>query len=271
MAKMEYESEAQKKEKKKKLTDLEVMRRMFSVYADEANYRVSQLITSETESAALHNAFKRASKKSREEFEAAEDEQEGSGRLFSVTDKKDFRSLRAEVNRINAFLAESSSDVKIASYENRAFDAYKKHGLSFHNQVDNEFKNDGVRFRGYDQDRIKLALSIYRKIEETGASLIYGVNGKGGFGSDNIFNMIFDEIEGYTTDMPQSTVDRMEENAIASANAALTAFRHSDMYGFLKGSPKSSRKEQNVISSLAKSTNVKDFIARNPWIKERSW
>lgn len=269
---MKYESKAQKKQKERKPSELEIMRRMFNVYAQEANERISQLRESGVESVALHNAWKNLSWQRRAKFEAAEEEQEGSGRFFSVTDKKDFRSLQREVALINSFLAESSSEVKVASYESNAYDAYKKHGLSFHNQTDDSFKDDGVRFRGYDQDRIKLALEIYRRIEETGASVIYGVNGKGGFGSDNLFNLIFDEIEGYTPGASESQVEKIKANAIATGSAAIEDFRHSEMYGFLKGSPKSRKKEQNIVSSLARSSSTKEFFKKNKkWIKEREW
>lgn len=272
MAKMNYESKAQKQQKQKPPTELEIMRRMFNVYAQEANERISQLRESGTESVALHNAWKRLSWQRKAAFEQAEEEQEGSGRFFSVMDKKDFRSLQREVARINAFLSESSSDVKVASYENRAFEAYQKHGLSFHNQVDEGFKEDGIRFRGYDQDKIKFALEIYRRIEETGAAVIYGVNGKGGFGSDNLFNLIFDEIEGYNPSKPEDVINKMKENVIATGQAALTDFRHSDMYGFLKGAPKSRKQDQNIVSSLAKSSSTKEFIEKNKnWISEREW
>ena len=268
---MDYESKAQKQQKKKKPTDLEIMRRMFNVYAQEANERVSQLRESGVESIALHNAWSKMSLQKKKSFEEAEEVQEGSGRMFSVLDKKDFRSLQREVARINSFLSESSSDVNVATYENKAFEAYQKHGLSFHNQVDNSFKEDGIRFRGYDQDKIKFALEIYRRIEETGAAVIYGVNGKGGFGSDNLFNLIFDEIEGYSPNNPEEAIDRMRENVIATGQAAIDNYRHNEMYGFLKGAPKSNKKDQNIVSSLAKSTSTIEFFEKNKWIKEREW
>lgn len=271
MAKMNYESKAQKQQKQKPPSELEIMRRMFNVYAQEANERVSQLMESGTESVALHNAWKQLSWQRKAAFEQAEEQQEGSGRLFSVMDKKDFKSLQREVARINAFLSESSSEVKVASYESKALEAYQKHGLSFHNQVDESFKDDGVRFRGYDQERIKLALEIYRRIEETGAAVIYGLNGKGGFGSDNLFNLIFDEIEGYSPGLSESRIDKIKENAIATGAAAVETFRHNEMYGFLKGSPKSRTKDQNIVSSLAKSSSAVEFFEKNKWIKERSW
>lgn len=257
---MNYESIAKRKEKNTKTPHkLDQLRQILNVYAQEANKRVSQLIEAGVYSPAIEEAYRTLRKSDKDRYNQGGDD----GVLFSVTDKKRYRELQREAARINAFFGSAASDVKVAKYEERAVEAYRKHGLSFHNQADDMTEFDNVRFRGYDQEKVKFALEIYRRIEETGATAIYGYNGKGGFGSDNLFNMIFDEIEGYSPRMEQNAIDRMKQNAIAMGQAALEDFRHSEMYGFLKGAPKSRRRDQNVLSEMAKSSSAESFFKRN--------
>lgn len=261
---MKYDSKAKRKSQSEKAPHkLDQLRQVLNVYAQEANSRVSQLIESGVESPAIMEAYKTLRKADREKYDASGED----GVLFSVNDKKRYRELQREASRIMAFLGHADSNVKVAEYEDKALDAYKKHGLSFHNQADEETGIDNIRFRGYDQDKIKLALEIYRRIEDAGgATAIYGNNGKGGFGSDNLFNLIFDEVEYYYPGMEDRYVDRIKANAIATAQAALEEFRHSEMYGFLKGAPKSRRRDQNVLSEMAKSTTAEGFFKRNKWL-----
>lgn len=263
---MIYESKARRQEKHEKAPHkLDQLRSVLNVYAQEANKRVSQLIENGVESPALIQAYKTLRKVDREKYDVSGDD----GVLFSVNDKKRYKELQRESSRIMAFLGSAASNIRVAKYEERALEAYSKHGLSFHNQADEQTGIDNVRFRGYDQDKIKFALEIYRRVEDAGgATAIYGNNGKGGFGSDNLFNLIFDEIEGYSPRMEQRAIDRMKENAIATAQAALEDFRHSDLYGFLKGSPKSRKREQNVLSEMAKSTTAEAFFKRNKWLNK---
>lgn len=271
MARMKYESAASRKSKKsnKAPHKLDDLRKVLNVYAQEANERVSQLIDSGVESAALLKAYKSLRKQDKENF----DNDETGGVLFNVSNKTRYRELQREAARIESFLAESSSLVSVATAEQKAMDAYKKHGLSFHNQADEETGLDNVRFRGWDQNRIKLALEIYRRLESTnnGATLIYGLNGKGGFGSDNLFNLIFDEIEGYDPNMSDKQRDKVIGKALQTGMAALDEFQHADMFGFLKGSPRSRKREQNVLSEMAKSQSAESFFKRNKWLNKRSW
>ena len=243
-------------------------RESLNVYAEKANEMARQLMESGVNSAAVQEAYMSLYKKDREIFDENRDSMPD---LFNVHNKTRFRELKHEAARIEKFLASASSDVKVAKYEDRAFQAYQKHGLSFHNQADAETGIDNVRFRGYDQDRIKFALKIYRELEDRDAGAIYGNKGKGGFGSDNLFNLIFDEIEGYDPTMPEILKDRFEEAALSKGRAALEEFRHSEQYGFLSGSPKSRRRDQNLLSEFAKSENAEIFFKRNKWLRERTW
>lgn len=263
---MIFDSIAKRKENSTKAPHkLDQLRSVLNVYAQEANRRVSQLIESGVDSPALMEAYKSLRRVDREKYDASGDD----GVLFSVNDKKRYRELQRESARIMSFLGSAGSNIRVANYEEKALEAYSRHGLSFHNQADEQTGLDNVRFRGYDQEKIKFALEIYRRVEDAGgATAIYGNNGKGGFGSDNLFNMIFDEIEGYSPRMEQKSIDRMKENAIATAQAALEDFRHSEMYGFLKGAPKSRRRDQNVLSEMAKSTTAEGFFKRNKWLNK---
>ena len=260
---MIFDSIAKRGQNTKAPHKLDDLRKVLNVYAQEANERVSQLIDAGIDSTAIAKAYQTLRKQDREAFdEAGED-----GVLFSVNDKKRYRELQREAARINQFLSSSQSLVTTASYENKAMEAYHKHGLSFHNQADEMTGLDNIRFRGYDQDKIKFALEIYRRIEDSGgATAIYGLNGKGGFGSDNLFNLIFDEIEGYTPGLSENKINKMKANAIAMGQAALEDFRHSELFGFLKGAPKSRKREQNVLSEMAKSTTAEGFFKRNKWL-----
>lgn len=267
---MNYDSIAKKREKNSKFNpnQYKELRQVLNVYAQEANERVRQLMESNTESPALVRAYNRMRKKDREAFDA----DETGGILFNVMNKTGWLNLQHEAARIREFLGDATSHVPVASYETKAMNAHMKHGLSFHNQADNMTGIDNVRFRGYDQDRIKFALEIYRRIEDSGgATAIYGNNGKGGFGSDNLFNLIFDEIEGYFPGMSDTARESMMSKVIASGQAALEDFRHNEMYGFLKGSPKSRKRDQNVLSEMAKATSGREFFNRNKWIKKLKW
>lgn len=265
---MNYESKAQRENNKKAPHKLDELRSVLNVYAQEANARVSQLMESGIASPAVQQAYKTMRKKDREKFDSMGED----GVLFSVNDKHRYNELQREAARINAFLAAPTSNVNVATYEDKAFTAYQKHGLSFHNQADDMTGIDNIRFRGYDQERVKLALEIYRRIEDGGATAIYGLNGKGGFGSDNLFNLIFDEIEGYNPALSKEKITQIKANAIAVGQAAIEDYRHSDMYGYLKGAPKSRRRDQNVLSEMAKSESAEIFFERNKkWLKEREW
>lgn len=265
---MNYKSKAEREVNKYDPHKYDELRTVIGRYADEANERVKELMKNNVQSPAVAEAYRTLRKKDREKF----DEDITGGVLFDITNKKGFLELQRESSRIEKFLADSTSNVKVATYEDRAIQAYMKHGLSFHNQADTGTGIDNIRFRGYDQDRIKFALDIYRRIEDAGgATAIYGNNGKGGFGSDNLFNLIFDEIEGYYPGMSEDAKDAIMAKVIASGQAALEDFRHSDMYGFLKGAPKSRKREQNVLSEMAKASSGEVFFKRNKWLKERSW
>lgn len=261
---MKFPSKASNKREYK----LDPMRDALNVLAQRANMMARRLFESGVNSYALQDAYMSLSSKNKKEFDSSRENIDEIPDLFRTDDKKRFRELRREAARIDKFLSSASADVKVATYEEAAMSAYQKHGLSFHNQSDNKTVDDNVRFRGWDQNKIKFAMSIYRKIEEEGAAAIYGNAGKGGFGSDNLLNLIYDEIEGYNPNMPKSIQERFEESAIEKGRAALNEFRHNEMFGFLEGAPKSRKRERNILSEFAKSETADKFIKRNKWLSK---
>lgn len=108
--------------------------------------------------------------------------------LFDVNDTQRYREIRREVERMNKFLNDETSTVEgvqkmIAAEKYKgAFSGgwYKKYGVSY----------DKSRI---DEDRAKIAFSIYRRLEESGDSR-EKIIGDLGYGSESLIMQIYDMV-----------------------------------------------------------------------------
>lgn len=108
--------------------------------------------------------------------------------LFSTQDKKDFWHLRREINRVSNFLSSDSGSMKSAKYAQEQLEANERYYNAFRESNFHEGGNIDPRL---DEDVAKIAFEIYRRVEETGADVIYG---DGGYGSENLINFIYNSI-----------------------------------------------------------------------------
>ena len=173
--------------------------------------------------------------------------------LFSLDDKKRYRDLVREANRLYAFLGSADVSSNVAIYNQKI---HRDHGLSFHNQREN-FKQSGFRFAvsEEDQERAKFALRIFRDIASTETSII----GKDVYDSDTLLNLIYDELEGYDPNMPQSDIDDLSTKAHDAAFWAIENFRQNTYWGFING-PSAEERDLGIVQELNKQQSVEDFL-----------
>ena len=108
--------------------------------------------------------------------------------LFDVNDTQRYREIRREVERMNKFLNDETSTVEgvqkmIAAEKYKgAFSSgwYEKYGVSY----------DKSRI---DENRAKIAFSIYRRLEESGDSR-EKIIGDLGYGSESLIMQIYDMV-----------------------------------------------------------------------------
>lgn len=233
-----------------KTRSLEPMRAELRELVRQANEMISRLkaagATSE-DNAALAEA-ERSLTKSKERK---------SNELFSVDDKHRFRELRRESDRLGKFLSSAQADVAVYLNEKQALDAVSKYNITFQNQHENFIKS-GFRFSVDDQERFKKAASIYRMVEETYASVIYG-DDKSRFGSDNLINLIYSQLEGYNPYAPDNIRLSMEANAKQVAERALQRHRDLINMGFFSGTA-SENIDIGVIEKMKNSMSASEFL-----------
>ena len=259
---MKYDSKASKKVRKNKL---DPMRASLQTLVSRANELVNELRSQGlTEvNPAIKEAYDTATANVRRRFDYAEDDEYVE--LFSVSDKKRYRELRKEAARIDAFLSSAQSKTKIASYEQQSLEALENYNLSFHRQKEN-MQRTGFRFGTTDEESVKFALSIFRKVKEMAEPALFE-GGSERFNSDTLFNLIYDSIEGYDPDMPDDTVDLLEKRAIENAQNAINEQRLYNL-GFMKGSPRMN-KDIGVLEKFKKSETAEQFLKKNKWA--RNW
>lgn len=241
---MKIESKASKNIGKRK-NKLDPIRHDLQILVDRANYMVSQLRSSGMgDSSAIQNAMASANRDSSE--------------LFSVQDKHRYRDLRREAARITSFLSEAEAQVGTASQSQAAFAALEKHKLSFHSQKEN-FERTGFRFGIRDEERVKFALEIFRRVKEEPDAVLFFEKGSERFDSDTVFNLIYDTIEEYNPNMPDSQKDELTELAKSRVKVAMDEQQIYES-GFLKGSPYVNI-EKDIISSIKRATTAEDFLS----------
>lgn len=178
--------------------------------------------------------------------------------LFSLDDKVRYRDLVREANRLEAFLSHPEISPKVVEYNRTYGDA-----ISFQNQKET-FEATGYRFNVDDQDRMKLALRIFRDISTTETSVI----GRDAYGSDNLINLIYDELEGYSIYNDKSDNEDIMERVYNIAYTSIENYKVNTMWGFLEGTPTINR-DVNIVQELRKSMSTDEFFNRNPFL--RTW
>lgn len=251
--KFKFESKASKKQKEKrgKVSKLDPIRAEFRSLVERANRLISQLAGSSGGLASSPTYIHLFGETGAQEMQQ-----------FNIDDKHRFREIRREMNRVNEFLTAEDNTEKGTEYANKIMTAIDKHQLSFQHQ---NIENGNVRFANKDQDRIKFAMQIYRRIIET-ESIAIG-KGKGQFGSDNLINLIYDELENYNPNLPQDEKDTLEKNLLEFGYDVVDQYKRNSLFGFLSGSPNSGE-EVGIVEQLKKSRTADEFFDRNPWLKE---
>lgn len=172
--------------------------------------------------------------------------------MFNVEDKKSYRELVREANRLYEFLGSADVKENVAAYNQKI---HKDYGFSFREQRAT-FERTGNRFDAEDQDRMKLALRIFRDIASTETSVI----GKDIYDSDSLLNLIYDELEGYDPENPESDESfELQKQAHDAAYWAVENFKQNVMWGFVNGTPMS-QSDVGIIERMNQSQNVGEFL-----------
>lgn len=258
---MIFKSKASSKARRKS-QKLDPIRRTLAALVAKANKMVSQLMEGGFESsAALQEAYRSASSANKEAFDRGISDD-----LFNVSDKHRYRELRREAARLDKFLSAADANIKVASSEENALSAMSRHGLTFGKKGTEaagsqkaNLETIGKRFDA-DEDRIKLAMRVYRQLEDSNTNIYDGQ-----YGSDKLINLIYDSLEGYDPNMSDSLQQNFERHAMEIGQAALTEHRMNTMMGYLEGTP-TINKDVNVIEEIKKSKTTDEFFENNPWL-----
>ena len=246
---MKFQSKASKGVGKRK-GKLQPIRDNLQVLVDRANFMVSQLMDAGLEnSPALIYA--------RETLKGDAEQ------LFSVADKHRYRELRREAARLDSFLSEAESQVKIANATEYALKATQDYGLSFHRQAEN-LARTGFRFGTADEERVKFAAEIFRRIKEDPDNVLAFAKGSDRFNSDTVFNMIYAITEDYDPNSSDEDKDALKNLAITAAKLAAQEHVNYEQ-GFLNGAPYVNI-EKDVISSIKSATSTEEFLKNNQWL-----
>ena len=168
---MIYESDASKKIGKRR-NKLDPIRDNLQILVDRANLMVAKLQENGLgDSPAILDAQRTMSTSSEE--------------LFSVQDKHRYRELRREAARLDSFLSQAESLVSVSLAAERSINAVAKYNLSFWRQGEN-LANTGFRFGNADEERVKFALEIFRRVKEDPDNALAFESGAERFNSDTI-------------------------------------------------------------------------------------
>lgn len=248
---MKYKSKAHKRASSysKSRSKLSTMRDEMRELVETANRLVSQLKAAGgtvSDNAALAEA----------EASLTKSKERTSTELFSVDDKHRYRELRREAARLEKFLSSPQSSVDVYLHEKPAINAMNKYNLDFKRQHEN-FLSSGKRFGANDDERFKLAARIYRELESTNAN-IYGT---GGYGSNNLINLLYDELEGYSPYMSENAIDRIHTKVKDIGQAALTEHQRMYSQGLFSGSPYQNI-DIGIISKVRDSMSAEEFFEK---------
>lgn len=254
---MKYESKAAKRANKYRNSRkyMAQMRKDLQPLVDEANRLYNQLkavgATSD-DNAAIAEA----------EYSLTKSKERTSTDMFSVDDKHHFRDIRREAARLEKFLSSAQSSVSVYQYEKPAIEAMNKYNITFKNQHE-RFLQTGHRFTGVDQERMKFAAKIYRRLEESHAN-IYGA---GGYGSDPLINLIYDAVERYDPYMSEDAMDDLEFEVLNMGHEVLNEHQRLIDLGFISTSLNNNI-DIGVVSNIKKSMSTEDYFENNPFLKD---
>lgn len=167
-------------EKPKRRTKLSPLREKVADLFKKANKIAKYIMRSGKSTVGFEEAEASLLPKDREAVEG--------GREMFTLGKTSYRELRREINRVSNFLASDSGTMKSAKYAQEQLEANERYYNAFRESNFHEGGNIDSRL---DEDVAKIAFEIYRRVEETGADVIYG---EGGYGSENLINFIYNSI-----------------------------------------------------------------------------
>ena len=226
------------------------MRADLAPLVSRANQMIKHLITSgqSNSSAAFQGAMKTLRPSKRAGYNAGTEE------MFTTSYTR-ARELSREASRLKQFLSLADSQVHLSEAQQRGIDAKSRHNISFKEQGVN-LRIAGVRFIGVQEDKMKLAASIYRRIEETNTG-IYG-----GYGSDNLINLIYDELEGYYPEMDKESqqYDFLVAKALQAGTDALVQHRIFVEGMALKGIPYTGDADLAVLEGMENVSSAQDYL-----------
>jgi len=236
----------------KRKSALAQMRAMLEPLVTRANQMIKHLISSgqSNSSAAFQGAMKTLRPSKRAAYNAGTEE------MFTSKYTR-ARELSRESSRLKQFLSLADSQVHLSEAQQRGIEAKSRHNISFKEQGAN-IRTAGVRFVGVQEDRMKLAASIYRRIEETNTG-IYG-----GYGSDNLINLIYDELEGYSPEMDKESeqYNFLMAKALKAGTDALAQHRQFVEGMALKGMPYTGDTDLAVLEGMENVSSAQDYIDR---------
>ena len=153
--------------------------------------------------------------------------------LFSIEGLKTAAQLDKEKARLLAFLGNNTSRAEAAKYEyQKMIDAgqaseYGKRINDVNTKYAGKFFSKGLGAARHtddiDEDTLRLAASIYRRIEEERANLI----GKAAFDSQTLINMIYDEVAEMRYARFAGDDDRTTEHVLNMARNLLDEYQQS--------------------------------------------
>lgn len=196
------------------------------------------------------------------EYSLTKSKERTSEDMFSVDDKHRFRDIRREAARLEKFLSSAQSSVSVYQYEKPAMEAMNKYNITFKNQHE-RFVKTGNRFTGVDQERMKFAAKIYRRLEESHAN-IYGA---GGYGSDPLINLIYDAVERYNPYMSEDAMDDLELEVLNMGHDVLNEHQRLIDLGFISTSLNNNI-DIGVVSNIKKSMSTEEYFENNPFLKD---
>ena len=222
-----------------------------------ANQMIKHLISSgqSNSSAAFQRAMKTLRPSKRAGYNAGTEE------MFTTSYTR-ARELSRESSRLKQFLSLADSQVHLSEAQQRGISAALKHRISFKEQGAN-LRTAGVRFIGVQEDRMKLAAQIYRMIERNNTG-IYG-----GYGSDNLINLIYDELEGYNpawADMSDEwkknsdPYNNLIKKALDAGTLALKEHRQFVEGMALKGMPYTGDTDLAVLEGMENVSSAQDYL-----------
>lgn len=175
--------------------------------------------------------------------------------MFDVYDTSRYREIKREAARMQKFINDSTSTIEgvkeyiAAEKYSKAFSGkwYEKYGVSY----------DLSRV---DEEKAKIAFSIYRRIEEDGSSY-EKVLGAMGYGSENLIMQIYDMVV-------DSGMESIDETSMQYWSDYGTVLEKAQKILDREYEKKSKKADEIIENGDIDSVMLLDIIARNPTSKD---